>query len=194
MEKAEKLYKKIKKLKQKGELSEKQLALTKEFLKLDTASFKKSKCIHCAAPVVVHQHTLLFGTVKAIADIAKTKGFLKRFKLSNTTEDRNVLDNFQKLRYFGLCQKEVSRKNGVSIWSSTNAVSKKGVWRLTLKAKKFLTGESLIESAAYTFRGKVIWSEGEVSIKSQFASWKNSKDYAKDKQPLVKFIKEHFLE
>jgi hypothetical protein len=129
-------------------------------------------CPHCGATMMEYKHTLSEALVIGLTRLGQYKYpvNIKELKLT-----RNQWDNFQKLRYWGLCGQvkdiEGRRKNGV--------------WGMTLKGRKFLRCEIAIPYAVYTYRGERVKSDESKfrSIVDVLPGYRYREDYVNDAEP-----------
>jgi hypothetical protein len=87
-----------------------------------------ARCPTCGAKIVRYRHTMNRGLVGGLVALAEAGGEASLADLGLT---RNQVDNFQKLRYWGLVEK-VHRDDGTRV---------AGVWRVTLAGYRFLVGD-----------------------------------------------------
>ena len=104
-------------------------------------------CPTCGAKIVRYRHTMNKALVTGLATLAAAGGEASLADLGLT---RNQVDNFQKLRYWGLVEK-VHREDGTRV---------AGVWRVTREGYAFLSGRRVYR-AVWTYRGEFECADDE---------------------------------
>lgn len=131
-------------------------------------------CSHCGATMMEYRHTLSEALVIGLIRLGQYKYpvNIKELKLT-----RNQWDNFQKLRYWGLCGQV----------KDTEGKRKNGVWGMTLRGRKFLKYEIAIPHAVYTYRGnRVRYDESNFrSIIDVLPGYRYREDYINDAEPHI---------
>ena len=180
----------VKKLLASGSLSQTEQDLCNLFLKLSPETIASGICKECGQSVCTHEHSLSFHHVNALYRLYRRFGVKREFKLSSILKDRVILDNFQKLRYWGFVQKAAKLPNGKKRWSSRDTKSKTGLWRLTQLAEDFLLHGRKVAQSVRTYMGNTLYkSTVKVSAQSQLVGWLTHDDYKAKVKPILDFIK-----
>lgn len=110
-------------------------------------------CPCCGGTAYDHCHTLTAGIASglwAVYQAAKCDPV----RISEVIRSRNVIDNFQKLRYWGLVDPNCSiiARNGKTYTD--------GVWRVTPRGERFVTGQKQMPRRVWTWRGDFLeWAQ-----------------------------------
>lgn len=131
-------------------------------------SIKHCEC--CGAKIVEYKHILNKGLVSALYELQRHK---EPVPLTALAISRNQWTNFQKLRYWGLAEKEV-RENGTGT----------GQWFITSIGSSFIRGDLAVPMNAWTFRGETVRLDGnDVMFRDVFRNdYRRRKNYADDSQ------------
>jgi hypothetical protein len=136
-----------------------------------------ARCPTCGAKIVRYRHTMNRGLVGGLVALAEAGGEASLADLGLT---RNQVDNFQKLRYWGLVEK-VHRDDGTRV---------AGVWRVTREGYKFLAG-GRVYRAVWTYRGEFECADDEdgwrvptVSARSVAPGYQYREEYARRALPV----------
>ena len=137
------------------------------------AEIKYCEC--CGAKMQEYRHVLNKPMVLSLIALFRSKK-LKPGLISKIL-DHNQLCNFQKLRYWGLVEKHISRDGS----------RKGGVWKITNKGFLFLKGELKIPLRVWSFRGEFIRAENDklVSVKDIHGSYEYRLDYVQHSLPRI---------
>ncbi len=131
-------------------------------------------CPECSAKLVRYKHTLNRQMAEALRRLAAAGGCVNLQELGLTREQ---WDNFQKMRYFGLVRK--------SRYDSGHRA--KGVWEVTGRGYRFLSGSIRIPKRVETFRGqRTRWIRDELcSMRTlEVEAWREREDYSGDAERL----------
>jgi hypothetical protein len=125
-------------------------------------------CPTCLQPIRLSQlHGLTPGLVAALKQFNDaTRGTVGR--LSAVITDRTSVDNFQKLKYWGLIIQVDGRG------------SKTGRWRVSRNGARFLSGEITVRKNVRTFHDRVVRYEGMPVFVHEIAGevfWMQHHDY-----------------
>lgn len=136
----------------------------------------KHLCKECGQSVMRHKQSLSKSLVVILVKAYETFG-QKSFHLQKDLPlTKNQYANFQKLKYWGLVQRDLSAP---------------GYWLITEYGKEFLKGLSRVSRFAWTFNNHVVESSHEmVFIKDVLGStpyYKKREEYAGDAQPVFSF-------
>lgn len=123
-------------------------------------------CPHCGASTKEHRHSI-GGKLSEILETFYSRAGDSVVRLSEMKLGRDMTDNFQKLRYWGLVAKG----------------PKRGWWSVTPLGRRFLHGETSVPRTAVTYRGNTDRFEGgHVRFKTGGA-YKQHAEYAADATP-----------
>ena len=130
-------------------------------------------CECCGAKIVEYKHILNKGLVQALYELAKHKTPVPLTDLDIT---RNQWTNFQKLRYFGLAEKELCN-NGAGT----------GRWFVTTIGREFILNGLAVPTIAWTFRGQTTRLEGPDGLFTDIFNrdYRRKPDYVKDRIPHI---------
>ena len=129
---------------------------------------RKKTCSECGAKTVRYKHGLSVGLVTGLRAIASVGAC----RLSELLTDRNLIDNFQKLRYWGFVIPEEEA-----------GVRKSGWWTITNEGRQFLAGEPAFRYV-WTYRGEPVDFDGDiVTIDQVEAGYRLRPDYAREAVP-----------
>ena len=132
-----------------------------------------ARCPTCGAKIVRYRHTMNRGLVEGLVALAEAGGEASLADLGLT---RNQVDNFQKLRYWGLVEK-VHRDDGTRV---------AGVWRVTHHGYRFLVGDR-VPRAVWTYRGECTGMDfiaGTVEARSVAPGYQYREEYARRALPV----------
>jgi len=131
-----------------------------------------ARCPTCRAKIVRYRHTMNRGLVEGLVALAEAGGEASLADLGLT---RNQVDNFQKLRYWGLVEK-VHRDDGTRV---------AGVWRVTRAGYRFLVGDC-VSRVVWTYRGATTGMDfiaGTVEARSVAPGYQYREEYARRALP-----------
>lgn len=130
---------------------------------------KRELCNACGRKKPVeHHHSINTGLANAIVTIYQ-KSRSSPVKLSDLRLTRNQLDNFQKLKYWGLVAPYVTQENN----------RKRGWWVMTELGRSFVERKAKIPKTVWTFNDTLVRFEGEeVFIDEIVEGYKYRGDYA----------------
>ncbi len=132
---------------------------------------KKKTCHHCGASMMQHRQTISRTLIEGLAKLAEHDGPVNLKKLGLS---RSAWDNAQKLRYWGLIQKEFG-EGGRRL---------AGVWSITDLGRRFMRGEAMISKHVRTYRGETQSHEGpEITIDDVAGNLKRREKYAREATP-----------
>lgn len=126
-------------------------------------------CECCGAKIVEYKHILNKGLVQALFELSKHNSPVPLTDLDIT---RNQWTNFQKLRYWGLVEKELCN-NGAGT----------GRWFVTTIGREFINNGLGIPTIAWSFRGKPVKLEGIVGFFNEIYNrdYRRKPDYVADR-------------
>jgi hypothetical protein len=132
---------------------------------------KDRVCSECGAKTVRYKHTLTPGLIFGLRTIASVESG----RISELLPNRTLVDNFQKLRYWGFVEPVYE-----------GAVRRSGYWSITDTGKNFLAGTEAY-GAVWTYRGKTIGFAGDLVSVNDFDGeperWMQRTDYAREAVP-----------
>ena len=115
-----------------------------------------------------HKHSMS----KSMAEMFLKSNFKEPFHLQKTSSlTKNQYNNFQKLRYWGIIEKEES---------------KSGWWRITSQGRLFANNKIKIPKSVWTFNNKVVKTVGSIFIEECTGQWRKREDYIQDMKPAIK--------
>lgn len=113
-------------------------------------------CPHCGAGMKIHKQSLSLGLVNTFITFCRAvKGRMSTslHLQDDVGLDKNQYNNFQKLKYFGLVEKDPNRT---------------GNWIVTEKGIGFVSGRVTVPAVVKTFRNKVIEKGPRMAFISDF--------------------------
>lgn len=135
---------------------------------------ERATCPTCGATMVEYRHSLNVGLVTGLAALHSSGG--GPINLGDLGLTRSQWDNFQKLRYWGLVAP-----------SYDGDVRRRGVWQITEKGRLFVTGVTVIQRVARTYRGRTVGYEGAlVRVDYVDKRYKLREEYVADATPHTK--------
>ena len=126
------------------------------------------RCPHCDAKMVEYKHSLSKNLLRGFARIVYSVEPALRFQFKDCEFlSYSQASNMQKLRYWGMIQKEADE------------AGKGGDWLITPLAIKFLKGELSLPVAVWSYRAAWVRDEGATKTVDQITDgWKYRPKYA----------------
>lgn len=124
--------------------------------------------------MVEYCHSLSAPMVQGLKRLLMAGG---KANLKTLNLERNVWDNFQKLRYFNLVVRS----------TKDNGLRDNGVWEVTELGRNFLSGEATVPARVWTYRGEFRRVEGDLVKVSDLlpTEYQHREDYAAGAVPTV---------
>ena len=137
----------------------------------DNHSSGSGICSECGAKTVRYKHTLSSGLITGLRAIAS----VGEGRISELLHTRSLVDNFQKLRYWGFVEPVYD-----------GAVRRSGYWRITDEGLRFLDGREAF-GAVWTYRGETVAFAGDLvkakDLDSDTEGWTQRNEYAAEAIP-----------
>lgn len=131
-----------------------------------------ARCPHCDAKMVEYPHSLSRGLARVIYRIAQHMDRDRVFHVGECELNYSQQCNAQKLRYWGVIEKQ------------PDATAKGGFWRLTDLGLAFAQGRIQLRKKVWTYRGEFVRFDGDqVLITDVSDGWKLRPDYAREAIP-----------
>lgn len=135
---------------------------------------KDRTCHACGAKTVAYPETLTGAKVGILRIILGSCDQLGHFEVARCSLNRNQAANMNKLKYWGIIEKQ------------GDPTGKGGRWRVTAKGLAFAEGMRSLPRKCWTYRGKLIEYEAdEVYVEDVSGGWKYRPDYARGSRPFL---------